>query len=87
MSMTKQQLVAMLASYARSVLAAASALYLAGVTDPADLVWSIVAAIAPVIIRAINPNDTAFGRVPTVDEVDEALADVKPKKAPRKKTS
>lgn len=84
--MTQQQLVAMVASYARSILAAASALYLAGVTDPADLVWSLVAAIAPVAIRAINPNDKAFGRVPTVDEVEEALADVKPKRAPRKKS-
>lgn len=75
---------ALLASYARSVLSAGTALYLAGVTDPADLVWSLVAAIAPVAIRYINPNDTAFGRVPSAEEVEVALAVATPKKAPVK---
>lgn len=76
------QLKALLASYARSVLSAGTALYLAGVTDPADLLWSLVAAVAPVAIRAVNPNDKAFGRIPKVQEVEEALAVVTPKKAP-----
>lgn len=76
---------AMLASYARSVLGAASTLYLAGVTDPADLLWSLVGAIAPVAIRYVNPNDPAFGRAPKVEEVQEALQNVAPKKAPAKK--
>ena len=76
---------ALLASYGRSVLSAASALYLAGVTDPLDLLWSLVAAIAPVAIRYINPNDPAFGRVPSEPDVQEALAAAKPKKAPVKK--
>jgi hypothetical protein len=78
---------AMLAEYGRSVLAAASALYLAGVIDPLDLLWSLVAALLPVLIRFINPNDTAFGRVPTVKEVEKALADAKPAKAPTKKAT
>lgn len=73
---------ALLASYGRSVLSAGTALYLAGVTDPADLVWSLVAAIVPVALRAVNPNDKAFGRVPKVEEVEAALAVAKPKKAP-----
>ena len=73
---------ALLASYARSVLSAGTALYLAGVTDPADLAWSLVAAIAPVAIRAINPNDKAFGRVPKAEEVEVALKAATPKKAP-----
>jgi len=67
------QLTAMLASYGRSVLSAATALYLAGVTDPLDLVWALVAAVIPVALRAINPKDKAFGRVPSVEEVDKAL--------------
>lgn len=77
---------AMLASYGRSILGAASTLYLAGVTDPKDLVWSLVGALAPVVLRYINPNDSAFGRMPEVKEVEEALKDVKvvKKKAAKK---
>ena len=67
------QLTAMLASYGRSVLSAATALYLAGVTDPLDLVWALVAAVIPVALRAINPKDKAFGRVPSVEVVEKAL--------------
>ena len=37
--MTQKELKAMLASYARSVVGAAAALYTAGVTDPKDL-WA-----------------------------------------------
>ena len=76
---------ALLASYGRSVLSAAAALYLAGVTDPVDLAWSLVAAVLPVGIRYINPNDAAFGRTPKVEEVVEALKKATPKKAPVKK--
>ena len=46
-----KQLKAIAASYGRSVLGAASALYLAGVTDPLDLAWSLVAAVLPVGLR------------------------------------
>jgi hypothetical protein len=67
------QLKAMFASYGRSVLGAAAALYLSGVTDPLDLVWALVAAVLPVGLRAINPKDKAFGRVPSVQIVEEAL--------------
>jgi hypothetical protein len=81
------QLKALLASYGRSVLSAASALYLAGVTDPLDLLWSLVAAVLPVAIRYVNPNDAAFGRTPKVEEVKEALAKATPKKAPVAKTA
>lgn len=76
---------ALLASYARSVLSAAAALYLAGVTDPIDLLWSLVAAVLPVGIRYINPNDAAFGRAPKQAEIEEALAKATPKRAPAKK--
>lgn len=82
---------AMLASYGRSVLGSVIALYMAGVTDPKDLWTALVAALAPVALRAINPNDKAFGVLPDVAEVDAALKTVKPvkkaavKKAPAKK--
>lgn len=75
---------ALLASYGRSVLAGAATLYMAGVTDPKDLVWSLVAALAPVAIRYINPNDPAFGKVPTVEEVEVAAKKATAKKAPAK---
>jgi hypothetical protein len=78
---------ALVASYARSVLSAATALYLAGVTDPADLAWSLVAAILPVAIRYINPNDKAFGVTPKAEEVQEALSKATPKKVPVKKVT
>jgi hypothetical protein len=73
---------AMLASYGRSVLASGLALYMAGVTDPKDLWTALVAAIAPVAIRAINPNDKAFGVLPDAKEVENAL---KSAKAPARK--
>lgn len=75
---------AMLASYGRSVLASGLALYMAGVTDPKDLWTALVAAIAPVALRAINPNDTGFGRLPDTAVVEEAL---KTAKAPAKKVT
>jgi len=79
-----KQLKAMGASYGRSVLGAGLALYMSGVTDPKDLWAALVAAIAPVILRAINPADQAFGLLPTVGAVDTALKAVK---APAKKAA
>jgi len=79
-----KQLKAMGASYGRSVLGAGLALYMSGVTDPKDLWAALLAAIAPVALRAINPADKAFGILPTVDAVDTAL---KAAKAPAKKAA
>ena len=81
-NMNTEQLKALLASYGRSVLASGLALYMAGVTDPKDLWTALVAAIAPVAIRAINPNDKAFGLLPNAKAVEMAL---KAAKAPAKK--
>jgi hypothetical protein len=83
--MNTKQLKNMLASYGRSVLGAATALYLAGVTDPADLAYSLVAAILPVALRAINPNDPAFGVLPSAEAVEKAAKAAKPLKARSKK--
>jgi hypothetical protein len=83
--MNTEQLKSMLASYGRSVLGAGLALYMSGVTDPQTLAYSLLAALAPVALRAINPKDGAFGRVPAVAEVEAALTNVPVKKAPAKK--
>jgi len=83
--MDKKQFTAILASYGRSVLGAAVALYLAG-TPLEDLLYSLVAALVPVALRYLNPKDAAFGRtLPPVEEVAQALAEVKVVKAPAKK--
>jgi len=78
---------AMLASYGRSVLGAALALYMSGVTDPKTLAYSLLAAIAPVALRALNPNDTAFGRMPALSALQDALAKVEVKSPAKKKPS
>jgi hypothetical protein len=86
--MNTTQLKAALASYGRSVLGAVIALYASGVTDPKTLAYSLLGAIVPVAIRAINPNDKAFGKLPDVREVEVALKTAKVvKKAPAKKAA
>ena len=83
--MNNTQLKALLASYGRSVLASGLALYMAGVTDPKDLWTALVAAVAPVALRAINPSDKAFGKLPDASVVEEAVKAAKaPKKAAKK---
>ena len=82
--MNKKQLVALIASYARSLLAAGLALYAAGVTDPGQLANALWAAILPVVIRYVNPNDAAFGRLPKAEEVAVAVSKAK---APAKKAA
>jgi hypothetical protein len=51
----------MAASWARSFLAAAIAVYLSGNTDPKAIAGAGVAAVLPVILRWLNPSDAAFG--------------------------
>jgi hypothetical protein len=87
-----QQIKNALASYGRSVLGAATAMYASGVTDPQTLAYSLLGALVPVILRAANPSDTAFGKMPSVEEVDKAVRSAKvvkktAKKAPAKKSS
>ncbi len=54
----------MFASYARSALGAALAVYLAQPNDVTtrDLVAAALAAIAPPLLRWLNSADPAFGR-------------------------
>jgi len=85
---TNSQIKAALASYGRSVLGAATAMYASGVTDPQTLAYSLLGAIVPVVLRAANPNDKAFGKMPSVEEVDKAVRSAKVvKKAPAKKAA
>jgi len=72
-----------LASYVRSFVVAALTAYSMGKTDPQDLAIAGLIAILGPAIRAINPNDVAFGMV--ADKVDVELnklakADKKKKK-------
>ena len=77
-----------LASYGRSVLGAATAMYASGVTDPQTLAYSLLGALVPVILRAVNPNDAEFGRLPDAKAVDKALKSAKVvKKATKKPAS
>jgi len=58
----KPQDKAMIASYARSMVGASLALYLAGNTDPKDLLAAAIASVAPVVLRWLNPKDSSYGR-------------------------
>jgi hypothetical protein len=57
----QEQILAALATYGRAFLSAALALYMTGNTNPRDLLLGGVAAVAPVILKALNPNDKNFG--------------------------
>ena len=87
--MNQAQLKAMGASYGRSVLAGVVALYTAGVTDPKDMWAALVAALVPVVLRAANPKDPAFGKFDAIaKDVDDAMKNIKPvkKKVAKKAT-
>ena len=55
------QVKALLASWVRSSIAGALAVYMSGNTNPKDLLMGLVAGLVPVIARWVNPNDLAFG--------------------------
>ncbi len=57
----QEQILSALGTYGRAFLSAAMALYMTGNTDPKDLIAAGVAAVAPVILKALNPNDPNFG--------------------------
>ena len=56
-----EQFKAMAASWARSSVAGALAVYITGNTNPKDLAMGLVAGLVPVLARWANPNDVAFG--------------------------
>jgi len=59
--MNSKALQAVVASYARSAVAAALGMYMAGHTDTKSLGMAAVGAVAGPLLRALNKNDTAFG--------------------------
>lgn len=57
-----KEMKALAASWGRSFLATSLALFIAGETDPRTLALGGFAAVAPVMLRWLNPNDKGFGR-------------------------
>lgn len=56
-----EQILAALGTFGRAFLSAVLALYMTGNTNPSDLLKGGIAAVAPVILKALNPNDSSFG--------------------------
>lgn len=52
---------ALLKSWARSFLAAALAIVATGETNPDNILKGALIAFVPVLIRALDPKDKAFG--------------------------
>ena len=52
---------AIAASWARSFMAASIAVYMSGNTDLKAVGSAGLAAVLPVVLRYLNPNDAAFG--------------------------
>lgn len=63
-------------SYARAALAAIGALLLAGIEDPATITVSamIAGALGP-LVRALDPNDDAFGIGASIEEAYKSAKD------------
>lgn len=82
-----QKTQAMLASYARSFMAAAIAVYATVGLDWEALGYAGLAAILPVALRALNKKDPAFGAVAAVavKEVEKKAASAIKKAAAKTK--
>lgn len=59
---TLRQIVEMGLSWGRVFLAAVIAQYMAGSTDATILINAGVAAVLPVVLRYLDPNDRVYGR-------------------------
>jgi hypothetical protein len=76
---------AALASYGRAALVAVVVAVSMGKTEPRDLLTAAVIAVAAPLLRAINPNDTAFGVVANKAAAEiEKLLKADAKKAAKK---
>lgn len=66
---------AALASYGRAALVAVVTALAMGKTNPRDLLTAAIIAVAAPLLRAINPNDAAFGKVASdaAVEIDKML--------------
>ena len=56
-----KQLQAVVASYLRTAVSAALAMYMAGHTDAKSIGLAALGAVAGPLLRALNPKDAAFG--------------------------
>jgi hypothetical protein len=56
-----EQSLAALGTYARAFLSAVIALYMAGNTNIKDLGLAGLAAVAPVILKALSPSNKEYG--------------------------
>jgi len=56
-----EQAKSMLASWLRSSVAGALAVWMSGNTNPKALALGLVAGLVPVLARWANPNDVTFG--------------------------
>lgn len=85
--MDKKQLQAMLASYGRSFIAAALAVWQTGeITDAKGIIAAGLAAVVPVAARALNPKDPAFGIVKAVlPEIEKQLESIVAESKKKKK--
>ena len=71
------KLTAALSSYGRAFLAAALAVWSTGNHDLKGLAAAGAAAVLPVVLRALNPKDPAFGLIKlALPEVEKQLAAV-----------
>jgi hypothetical protein len=59
--MNKDKLKAIASTYLRAAIASVIALYLAGETNPKNLLVAFVAAVAGPVLKAIDPKESAFG--------------------------
>ena len=57
----KEQAIAAGMSYLRAAASCAAALYMSGISDPKTLANAFVAGLLGPFLRAISPNDKAFG--------------------------
>lgn len=60
--MNKNKINAIVATYLRAAAASVIALYLAGVTDPKQLLSAGLAAVAGPVLKALDPNAKEFGK-------------------------
>jgi hypothetical protein len=60
--MNTEKLVAIAGTYLRAAIAAVLALYLAGESNPKNLLMAAIASVAAPILKALDPTEAAYGK-------------------------
>ena len=60
--MNTEKLVAIAGTYLRAAFASVLAMYIAGITDPKALGSAFLASLAAPILKALDPNESAYGK-------------------------